>query len=354
MLLQETNIVQVIKYPENQVLIQNPITPIDLKKELYQIDYLRAVAATGVCLFHFTCGNSKFLPHYNLIYETLRFGYLGVDIFFIVSGFIICYSFPKNYKIISFFSFFKKRLLRVHPPYLMSIALTILVAYTAAIYTHNPVHVSGLNLLYHFFYLNNFTDVTYITGVYWTLGIEFQFYIIIGLLFNLMNKSVYYLSGIIIILLFLNWIKIDTTNLILEHTPLFCIGILLYFYLFDCQYPKVILLFLLATSLAILGYNQTASFYTSLFTICIIYIPFTKNKFIQFLSGISYSLYLVHIPVGGRVINLCLKFTHNNYEKYLAVFIALVVSIITAYFFHFIIEKPAIRWSKKVKYFRAG
>lgn len=348
------NAVQVTNPLEYKLLLNNSIKNLDQKKELYQVDLLRAVAATGVCLFHFTCGNNKFLNQDSLIYNPLQFGYLGVDIFFIVSGFIICYSFPKDYQIISFFSFFKKRLLRVHPPYLMSILLTILVAYTAALYTHNPVHVSGLNLLYHFFYLNNFTDVTYITGVYWTLGIEFQFYIILGLLFSWMSKSLHHLSGIIIFLLALNWIKIDHTHLIFGHTPLFCIGILLYFILFNYQYPKAFLLCLLATSLAILAYHQKASFYTSLFTICVICIPFVKNKIIQFLSGISYSLYLVHVPVGGRVINLCLRFTHNNYEKYLAVLIALLVSIITAYFFHLLIEKPAIRWSKKVKYLHAG
>ncbi|RYE37010.1 MAG: acyltransferase [Sphingobacteriaceae bacterium] len=347
------NTVQVNNYSEKQVLISNPAN-LKQKKALYQVDLLRAIAATGVCLFHFICGNSKFLDRYNLIYKPFQFGYLGVDVFFIISGFIICYSFPSNYQTKNVITFFKKRLLRVHPPYLMSISLTILVAYTAALYTHNPVHVSGLNLFYHFFYLNNFTDVTYITGVYWTLGIEFQFYIILGLLFSRMCKSFYYLSGIILFLLALSWINIDHTHLIFGHTPLFCIGILLYFILFNYQYPKVILLCLLVTSLIILGYNQTASFYTSLFTICIICIPFGKNKLVQFLSGISYSLYLVHIPVGGRVINLCLRFAHNNYEKYLAVSIALVVSIITAYFFHLIIEKPAIRWSKNVKYFRAA
>ncbi len=335
-------------------MVTNCSNPEKPKKELYQIDILRAVAAIGVCLFHFTYGNSKFIDHYTLIYKIIRFGYLGVDVFFIVSGFIICYSFPANYQTKSFISFFKKRLLRVHPPYLTSIALTIIVAYVAAIYTRNPVQVSCLNLFYHFFYLNNIANTTYINGVYWTLGIEFQFYIIVGLLFSLMNKSIYHLSGIIIFLLFLNWIKIDNTNLIFEHTPLFCIGILLYFLLFNDQYPKAFLLCLLATSLAILAYYQKASFYTSLFTICIICIPFVKNKIVQFLSGLSYSLYLVHIPVGGRVINLCLRFTHTTYEKYLAVLAALIVSIITACFFHLLIEKPAIRWSKKVKYLRAA
>lgn len=324
------------------------------KKNLHQISFLRAIASISVCLFHLACGNSNFLEKNNSVCHIFSYGYLGVQVFFIISGFIICYSLPLNYQLKDFSPFFKKRLLRVEPPYLLSILLTISVAYLASFITHNSVEFSWKNLLYHIGYLNNFTTNTYINGVYWTLGIEFQFYILIGLLFTWMNKSVYFLILIVISLLSLNYIKINNTSLIFEHTPLFCIGILMYFISFNNKYPKLILMCLLAVTLFMISLSKPEILYVSLFTIGIILVPFGNNKVIGFLSNISYSLYLIHIPIGGRIINLSLRFVKTDSQKYLTIALAFVVSIIAAYLFHLIIEKPAIKWSKQIHYFGAG
>ncbi len=330
----------------NSVKIKN----ISRKKKLYQISFLRAVASISVCLFHLGFGNPNFLGNNKSVFHIFNYGYLGVPVFFILSGFIICYSLPVNYQLKNFYAFLKKRLTRVEPPYLVSILLTLTVAYLASFITHNPVEVSWKNLLYHIGYLNNFTTNIYINGVYWTLGIEFQFYILIGLLFSWMNKSVYFLILIIISLLALNAIKINNTSLIFDYTPLFCIGILMYFINYSNKYPKPVLLCLMALSLFVITFGKPEVFYISLFTIGVILVPFRNNKIISFLSDISYSLYLIHIPIGGRIINLSLRFVHTDNQKYLTVAAAFVISIIAAYIFHIIIEKPAIKWSKQLHY----
>ena len=323
--------------------------PIGREKNLYQIDFLRGMASLSVCLFHLVCCNSSFLKNSDSFFKSFSYGWLGVQVFFIISGFIICYSLPVNYKLNNFSSFFKKRLIRVEPSYLISILLTLTVAYVAALVTHNTVSVSYKNLLYHLGYLNNFTTNTYINSVYWTLGIEFQFYILIGLLFPLFNKSVYFFILIIIGLLSLSYIRINNTSLIFDQLPLFCIGILIYFILYDNKYPKPILLLLSVITLIVMLSNFVI-FIISLITISIIIIPFPKNKVFNFFSNISYSLYLTHIPIGGRVINLSLRFVKTDFQKDFAIISALLISIITAYLFHIVIEKPTINWSKKIKY----
>jgi peptidoglycan/LPS O-acetylase OafA/YrhL len=340
--------------PENLTCVSVKIDTNSRKKELYQISFLRAVASIGVCLFHLGFGNSNFLEGNKSAFQIFKYGYLGVPVFFILSAFIICYSLPLNYQLKNFNSFFKKRLLRVEPPYLLSILLTLSVAYLASFITHNLVEVPWKNILLHIGYLNNFTTNTYINSVYWTLGIEFQFYILIGLIFPWMNKSVYFLILIIISLLALSAIKISNTSLIFEHTPLFCIGILMYFIRYSNKYPKLILVCLIALSLIIIAFNKSEVLYASLFTIGIISIPFRNNQIIGFLSRISYSLYLVHVPIGGRIINLSLRFVKTDSQKYLAFTAAFVISIIAAYIFHHIIEKPAIKWSKQLHYFAAS
>lgn len=317
---------------------------------LYQVNFLRTIASVSVCLFHLTCGNTSFLTNTNIVRKVCSYGYLGVEIFFIVSGFVICYSLPANYQLKDCTTFFKKRLTRVEPPYLASIFLTLIVGYFGSLVSHHPIQFSWINLLYHIGYINNFTSDNYINGVYWTLGIEFQFYVIIGLLFPVINKSVYFLIFTIISLIILSFLKIDKADLIFRYTPLFCIGILTYFIRYNNQYNKVILFCLMMITLSVLASGNPEVLLVSLCTISILCIQFNKNKTINFLSKISYSLYLIHVPIGGRIINLSLKFVETESQKYFVIALALIVSIIVASIFYLVIEKPAVKWSKQFRY----
>jgi peptidoglycan/LPS O-acetylase OafA/YrhL len=331
----------------------NPSLTIEKKKSLYQISFLRMIAAVSVCLFHIVNGNTAFISTANPVARVCRYGYLGVDVFFIISGFIICYSLPTDYSLKNLPVFVKKRLIRVEPPYLVSIILTLLVAFIAALYTHNPINVSWINLLYHIGYINNFTTNSYINVVYWTLGIEFQFYILIGLLFGVMNRSIYCLTFIILAFLGLSFISIKGTNLIFEQLPLFCAGILIFYISFSERYSKPILILLLIITFGIIAHSDLSTFFTSLFTIAVILIPMRKYKVVSFLATISYSLYLVHVPVGGRVINWSLRFVKTDMQRYWIIALALAVCIITAYFFYILIEKWTTNISKKIKYSKA-
>lgn len=59
---------------------------------LASLDVLRGTAALSVCLFHFTSGNRAYLPSDDPVRTVGSFGWLGVEVFFTISGFVIPYS----------------------------------------------------------------------------------------------------------------------------------------------------------------------------------------------------------------------------------------------------------------------
>src|ERR1700761_3968879 len=91
------------------------------KKQLPQIIFLRALAALMVCFFHLYCGNVHLFPQPGYLKSFFSYGYLGVPVFFMISGFIIPYSLPPAYKLKQFKTFFVKRIIRIEPPYIASV-----------------------------------------------------------------------------------------------------------------------------------------------------------------------------------------------------------------------------------------
>jgi peptidoglycan/LPS O-acetylase OafA/YrhL len=78
----------------------------------------------------------------------------------------------------------------------------------------------------------------------------------------------------------------------------------------------------------------------------------TTNSFpswLLLLGEISYSLYLIHLPVGARVVNLGARFVPAKFLFLLSLY-AVAVSVICATLMHLAIERPAKRWASKIKY----
>ena len=81
-----------------------------------------------------------------------------------------------------------------------------------------------------------------------------------------------------------------------------------------------------------------------------LFIIFYKNnklpKYISFTGTISYSLYLVHLPVSSFLVSRIHLFITNTYLLYV---LCLVISILFAYLFYILIEKPSMNLSKNLK-----
>ncbi len=106
----------------------------------------------------------------------------GVLLFFAISGFILAQPFLRQHlqhgSPVSLKAFFKRRLTRLEPPYILS-----LLIYTAvfAVY-QGRLHPLLLPLLAHIFYVHNFSHLPPINFVAWSLEVEVQFYLLAPLL----------------------------------------------------------------------------------------------------------------------------------------------------------------------------
>jgi peptidoglycan/LPS O-acetylase OafA/YrhL len=165
-------------------MTSSPSPPVRLRG----IDALRGVAALGVVLYHAVEQGKNVLPS-NLLEYPVRlvqfassFGYIGVFLFFVISGFCIHLQWARAKAAgtepdIRFGPFWKRRLRRLYPPYIIALLLYLLLtAYTAGLdVTHFLVYDIGMHLLM----LHNLDPNTCYTinGVFWTLAIEEQLYL---------------------------------------------------------------------------------------------------------------------------------------------------------------------------------
>lgn len=91
------------------------------------IDSLRGLAAFAVMWFHFTQGNAAFLAA-GWLKLARTYGYLGVDAFFAISGFVDPHSLVSggyDVSLRNYVRFVAKRICRIDPPYLASVGVVI-------------------------------------------------------------------------------------------------------------------------------------------------------------------------------------------------------------------------------------
>ncbi|HEV8051978.1 MAG TPA: acyltransferase, partial [Parachlamydiaceae bacterium] len=151
------------------------------------LDGLRGIAALLVTCLHFhTLIVERTPADFPLVFEHLfKNGNFGVQIFFVLSGFVIAYSIRNEIITSSFIMrFFLRRSMRLDPPYWITlIILTGLIVLGSLISSHGSTYVPSLKeFTLNAFYLPGFFGVDYILPVAWTLCLEFQFYIFFVLL----------------------------------------------------------------------------------------------------------------------------------------------------------------------------
>lgn len=99
-------------------------------KSRYEIlDGLRGVAALLVLLYHHF---EVYNPIDNPVYSHINHGYLAVDFFFILSGFVIGYAYDDRWGKMSLKDFFKRRLVRLHPMIVISTFIGVVFFYFGA------------------------------------------------------------------------------------------------------------------------------------------------------------------------------------------------------------------------------
>ena len=166
---------------------------------LRSIDALRGLAALGVVFYHAVDQTEKAVPagllHYpvRFIQFASSFGYIGVFLFFVISGFCIHLQWARRRANneepkIQFGAFWKRRLRRLYPPYI--ITLVLFFSLTALAVGLSVTRFFLYDVVMHLLMLHNLDPRTAysINGVFWTLAIEEQLYLAYFLLLFLRKR----------------------------------------------------------------------------------------------------------------------------------------------------------------------
>ncbi|MDO7843077.1 acyltransferase family protein [Sphingomonas immobilis] len=320
------------------------------------IDVARGLAALGVSWSHIVMKNPRVVVddgaqlglHYSAVHADL-----GVFAFYIVSGFVIPLALLRGqYRIGMFWRFMAKRLTRLQPPYYLSIALVIAVAYLATRapgYSGIAFAVDPAQIALHIAYLPTVFGYEWINPVYWSLLVEVEYYIAVGLamplLMRLRGKALAaLLMGLCLIPLVLN----DFHHLPF-HLPYFVVGLALCLRL-DARLSAIEAGAVILFAVVALAFQQSPA----CAIVAVATLPFfiggrRAPALLRGLGAISYSLYLVHYPVGWRAVRLLERFAHNDVERIAAYLGALAISIAVAIVFYYVIEKPSLRWAARIK-----
>ena len=322
------------------------------KDHFVVIDTLRGVAALLVVIVHVSINLEQ-----SWITKIASYGQYGVIIFFVVSGFIIPYSLHKSrYKIQDISNFLLRRMARLNPPYYVILFLTILFYIFIRIINPNAVaehlNITAPRIFFHLTYIVPFTGTDWYNNVFWTLAIEFQYYILIGLFYPFLSKNKFLvIFGIVLCGLSHRFpYATETLNILGWSTP-FLIGISIFLY----KTNKINLQEMMILSAVLFWMCQSQipgqSMFFALFAYLAIMFSQFSSPITNFLGKISYSLYLTHSLFFAIAFSLSRRLTNLDipFAKEIFAILFLVGSIPIAYWFYLFVEKPSIAWAQKLK-----
>lgn len=286
------------------------MNPNNNEKRLTELDSLRGIACLMVFFFHHSI---RFIP--NDKHFLFHFGYLGVDLFFIISGFVIYLTLERtNY----WMDFIVNRCSRLYPAYWLAVLITFLaVNYSPFSSKEYPnfMLISNLTMFQHWIGIQD------IDLAYWTLNLELSFYFFMFVIFLLRGIKYYKLLTLIMLLpIWLNYVfpGLDMLNGLFDFFTffrfghLFAAGIVFYNVFKRKGSFKVIdgILLILCFISGILVRKESViieQIHIAVFFFLFILLVKDKLSWIShpvllFYGQISYVLYLIHENVGLEVL----------------------------------------------------
>jgi peptidoglycan/LPS O-acetylase OafA/YrhL len=323
------------------------------KDHILVINSLRGIAAFSVVLYHFICTTQDFV-HTDWILETFDYGQRGVQLFFIISGIVIPLSMIKSdYSLEHWKHFILKRFIRIEPPYLVAIAIGIIyltgrnfIPGTAAVDLTPSIRDVGLHLGY---LVPFFEDAKWINDVFWTLAVEFQYYLILSVLIPLLLSSKWALR-FLFYGIFIGAGFMGTNYEFFPHwAPYFLMGIVYILY----RKNRIDKIEMLILELILIGVNiyllDWVDVLIAVSALSIIHFgSHLKTGITLFLGKISYSLYLIHSLIGAAFINFLSHQCEYFWQKLLVVLGGILMSVFSAWLLYRFVEKPTHQFAKKI------
>jgi len=335
----------------------------DVKDRFYEIDLLRFLAALAVVLYHYTFrgfAEGGYSPvEYPVLGEIFKYGLYGVQLFFIISGFVILMTASKR----DAPNFVISRITRLYPAFWACVTLTA----GFILWKGGELFQVGLvQYLLNLTMISGFAGVEMVDGVYWTLLVEIKFYalIFVLLLFGQIKRIEWFLAFWLVLtaLSMVVSLHIVITFLFLtDWSPFFIAGAL--FYLIRQNGMNLVRGAMLVISLMLslwqnlneikhlaVLYKSDFSPYISSAVILACFAVFllislgktkglSSQKLIK-LGVLTYPLYLIHQNIGFMLFQ---EFG-DSVNRYILLMALVSIMLIAAWLIHQLIEQPLGRW----------
>jgi peptidoglycan/LPS O-acetylase OafA/YrhL len=327
---------------------------------LAALDSLRGIAALGVVAYHYTGGFEEVVGPHSGPVPSFVSGHFGVELFFVISGFVIAWTLERS---ASIYDFAVSRLARLYPAYLAAVLLAAAIVFGVGF---NPQRLQGAvigpNLIIG---LPQALGRPNLDPSYWTLGLEVSFYTLAAV----MSLS---LVRVRTELWCLAWMgaSIGLQLCLRNHvrlllltasgfSELFVFGAMI-FKMLEAKRPSLLTVSTLVIAAAVsfvgFGEGRFAAFHPRYGVMICLFgglvalaardlIPPLRFKPLVAVGQASYSLYLIHQIFGYWLI---LRLEHVGIHPVIAIVLTSVVAIALALAMRVTIEAPGQRLIRKV------
>jgi len=353
------------------------------KNRIEVLDSFRGIAIIMVIFFHFFSRWTNLYPYQNYC-DFFGYGKFGVHFFFMISGFVILFTLQKTKSLAQFWF---NRFIRLLPAMFFASILTYVFFNLFDSDFLFPTSHYFKNILVSLTFiqpslLESITQYSvkldYVSGSYWSLWVEIQFYVLASFFYFFNQKKFYYYFFVTSILLMifnflLSHIYIDNYIIVklkalrqvfdlINALPFFGLGAIFYVFYensrnqiknstYEISIFVFFTLFLIFTNYQDLKKMALFACFISLFLLMVYYpkkISFLNNKVLNTIGISSYFLYLIHENVGVFLI-------HKNYVDFGLPFVApllyIMLLIIFSVLFTTYIEGRIITSLKKIHKF---
>ncbi|MPZ82291.1 MAG: acyltransferase family protein [Actinophytocola sp.] len=340
------------------------------RPRLEVLDGLRFVAALAVVAYHFTTLDRVWHRRADTIFpdQTAAYGWLGVHLFFLISGFVICMSSWGR----GVGAFLLSRAVRLYPAYWVSV-VAVSVVLTVWPYVEQPVGLG--DTLVNLTMFHEPLGASTVAEVYWTLWAELRFYLLFSLVVwwgltyrRVVTFCVLWLGAVTVAKAVVADGHLVHTVLMTDYAPLFTGGIGFYLmYRFRptlLSWGIVAVSFLLAVPQAL--YRTSLEAYPGeavplswpavvLLAVCFLliaavalgWLSWVRGRWLVVTGAMTYPLYLLHLDLGGTMLYLW----QGSVPAPLLVATVTGAMVLLAWLVHRYVERPvaplmkrALRW----------
>jgi len=301
-------------------------------------------------------------------------GHVAVILFFVLSGFVIHYSIIKREKNkLDILDYFKRRFLRIYPPLLFCMLLTLVLDLTGkyiygySIYFQStPVPLINENIISNLNWITAIGNLLMVQGIYthvwgtngplWSLMYEWWFYMLYPCIFYLYKKN-RYLSYAVVWLLFIiasnGLFDNKLASAVFNYLLCWSLGALLADVLLEriSLHWFIVPLVICLIELCIKGDSPviidtlTGFVFTALlFALLKFKALFSLHRvfdWFNLLGDYSYTLYVIHLPILVMINGIVLNLTGNKMpQNFYIMFISIAFVLAVAYLVHFFTEIP--------------